>query len=52
MDRACSTHGEKNACTISMEKPEGERPPGIPRCRLENTEMDLTEDGVLWSGLI
>jgi hypothetical protein len=34
VDRVCSTTVEKrNACGIFVEKPEGKRPLGRPRCR-------------------
>jgi hypothetical protein len=43
MDRARSIHEEmRNACRVLMEKPEGNRPLGRPRCKLEdNIKMDL-----------
>jgi hypothetical protein len=50
MGEACSTHGEKNAYMILVEKPEGERPLGRPRQRWEdNIKMDLREIG--WGGM-
>jgi hypothetical protein len=47
MGRTCSTHGEKrNACRILVGKPEGMRPLGRPRSRLEdNIIIDLREIG-------
>jgi hypothetical protein len=46
--------GEKrNAYRILVGKPEGKRPPGTRRRRWEdNIKMDLTYDGVVWTGLI
>jgi hypothetical protein len=59
--------GEKrNVCMVFMEKPEGKRPLGGPRCRWEdNTKIDLREvrwgymdlihlaqDGDQWSSLV
>jgi hypothetical protein len=51
MGRACSTNGPKrNANRISVGKPEGKRPLGIPRRRwLDNIRMDLREIG--WGGM-
>jgi hypothetical protein len=51
MNRACSTNGEKkNAYRILVEKSEGERPLGRPRCRwVDNVKMDLREIG--WGGM-
>jgi hypothetical protein len=47
MDKACSTHREKrNACKVSVEKPEGKRPLGRPRRRWEDSiKTDLREIG-------
>jgi hypothetical protein len=47
MGWACSTNGEKiNAYKILLEKPEGKRPLGRPRCRWEdNIRMVLREIG-------
>jgi hypothetical protein len=43
--------GEKNTYRILVEKPEGKRPLGRPRCRLvDNIKVDLREIG--WIGLI
>jgi hypothetical protein len=54
MGRACSTNGEKiNTYGILVGKPEGKRPLGMPSHRLvDNIEIDLREDGVVYSGLI
>jgi hypothetical protein len=51
MGRACSTNGEKrNACRISVGKPEGKSPLGRPRRRWEdNIRMDLREIG--WNSM-
>jgi hypothetical protein len=53
MGRACSTNGEKrNACKISVGKPEGKRSLGRPR--VDNIKIDLREigwDGVDWIDL-
>jgi hypothetical protein len=39
----------RNACRILVEKPEGKRPLGRPRCRwVDNIKMDLREVG--WNG--
>jgi hypothetical protein len=36
-----------------VEKPEGKRPLGRPRRRwVDNTEMNLRQDGMVWIGLI
>jgi hypothetical protein len=38
---------------IFVEKPEGKKPPGRPRCRsVDNIKMDLRErdDGMVWIG--
>jgi hypothetical protein len=46
MGRTCSTHERelRNACNILIEKPEGKRSFGRPRCRREdNIRMDLRE---------
>jgi hypothetical protein len=41
---------KKNAYRTLVEKPEGKRPLGRPRCRwLDNIKMDLREIG--WSGV-
>jgi hypothetical protein len=43
MGGACSTYGEEE---VLVEKPEGKRPLGRPRCRWEdNIKMDLQEIG-------
>jgi hypothetical protein len=42
--------GNRNACSILVGKPEGDRPLGRPRCRRkDNIKMDLTEIG--WGGM-
>jgi hypothetical protein len=48
MGRACSTNGEKrNACRISVGKPEGKSPLRRPKRRWEdNIKMDLREIGL------
>jgi hypothetical protein len=39
--------------TILVEKPEGKRPLGRPRCRcVDNIKIGLREDGMVWIGLI
>jgi len=44
MGGACNTYGEKrNAYMVSVGKLEGKRPLGRPKCRCEDTEMDLKE---------
>jgi hypothetical protein len=44
---------KRNAYRILVGKPSGKRPPGTPRCRLvDNIKMDLSQDGVVWTGLI
>jgi hypothetical protein len=53
MVRGCSTHGVKrNTYRILVGKPEGKRPPRIPRrTSVDNIKMDLREigwDGVDW----
>jgi hypothetical protein len=41
---------KKNGYRILVEKPEGKRPLGRPRCRwVDNIRMDLTEVG--WGGM-
>ena len=46
MGRACSTHGcSRGAYRVLVGKPEGRRPLGKPRRRLENIKMDLGEVG-------
>jgi hypothetical protein len=41
------------ACRILVEKPDGNKPLGRPRCRWEdNIEMGFKCDGVIWTGLI
>jgi hypothetical protein len=54
MGGACSTYGGKrNAYTILVGNPEGKRPLGIPRRRWkDNIEIDLREDGVVWTVLV
>jgi hypothetical protein len=50
MGEACSTHG-RNEYKILVGKPEGKRPIGRPRCKMEDNRMDLREvgwDGVDW----
>jgi hypothetical protein len=43
-------HIWRNACRISVGKPEGKRPQGRPRCRWEdNIKMDLRRIG--WGGM-
>jgi hypothetical protein len=51
MGRACSTQGEKRkAYRILVGKPEGKRPLGRPRHRLEeNINMDFR--GIGWGGM-
>jgi hypothetical protein len=50
MGRACSTHGENNACRVLIGKPEGKRPLGRLKHRRDgNTRMDLREIG--WCGM-
>jgi hypothetical protein len=51
MSRACSTHRKKmNEYRILVGKPEGKRPPGRPRRKVENnTEMAHRVIG--WGGL-
>jgi hypothetical protein len=46
--------GEKrNAYRILVGKPEGKRPLGRPRRRwVNNIEMDLREDEMVWIGLL
>jgi hypothetical protein len=48
---ACGTHGEiRNAYSILVGRPEGNRPLGIPRNRWEdNIRMDLRE--IWWKGM-
>jgi hypothetical protein len=52
MDKACSTHGEKeNAYRILVGKLEGKSPPARSRNKSENIKMDLREterDGMDW----
>jgi hypothetical protein len=50
MDRACSKHGEKrNACRVSVEKSEGNRPLGRPKRKWENNiKINVREIG--WGG--
>jgi hypothetical protein len=57
MGRACSEHGEmKNAFKILIRKPEGKRPLGSYRHRLEyNIKMDIRAiefEGVDWIHLV
>jgi hypothetical protein len=48
MGRTCGTNGEKrNACRILVGKPEGKRPLGIPRRRLEDT-IKMVLRGIGW----
>jgi hypothetical protein len=43
----------KNAYRLLVGNPEGRRPLGRPRCSwVDNIEMDLGEDGVVWTGLV
>jgi hypothetical protein len=52
MDRACRKHGREklNAYTVSVVKPEVERPLGRPRhVRENNMKMDLKE--IEWGGM-
>jgi hypothetical protein len=56
MGGTCSTNGGKrNAYRLLVEKPEGKRPLGRPRCRwVDNIRMDLGEVGwgdLDWIGL-
>jgi hypothetical protein len=56
MGAACSANrGERTADRLSVRKPEGKRPLGIPRQRwVDNIKMDLIEIGwsaVDWIGL-
>jgi hypothetical protein len=43
---------KRKVCKVLMGKPEGKRPLGRPRCRLEDgIKMDLLETGwCVWSG--
>jgi hypothetical protein len=45
VSRVCSTNvGEKEACRILVEKPEGKRPPGRSRRRwMDNIKMELID---------
>jgi hypothetical protein len=44
---------KRNAYNILVGKPEGKRPLGNPRCSWEdNIKIDLTQNGVVWTGLI
>jgi hypothetical protein len=55
MGRMCGTYGERRwVQTALVGKPEGRRPPGRPRRRLEdNIKMDLREVGWrAWTGSI
>jgi hypothetical protein len=56
LGRACSTNGKKrNAYRILVGKPQGKRPVGRPKCRLEdNIKINLREiewDGMDWIDL-
>jgi hypothetical protein len=43
---------KRNAYRILVEKPEGKRPLGKPRCRwVDNIIMDFREDRMGWYGL-
>jgi hypothetical protein len=49
MSRACSTSGDEgNSYRIFVEKPEGKRPLGPPRCRCVNS---IKWDGMVWLGI-
>jgi hypothetical protein len=50
VDGACGTHGrEEKLYKFFVGKPEGKRPLGRPRCRLEDgIKMDLREIGLGW----
>jgi hypothetical protein len=54
MGMACSTKwAKRNACRILVGKLQGKKPLVRPRCRwVVNIEMDLRENGVVWTGLI
>ena len=36
MGRICRTHGTIQKCKVLVERPDGKRPIGSPRCRYEN----------------
>jgi hypothetical protein len=54
MGRACSTNGAtRNAYRVLVGKPEGKRPLGRPRRRwVDNIEIDLRDNGMVWTGSI
>jgi hypothetical protein len=49
MDRACSTHGTRNAYKILVRKPEGKKSLGKTMCRWEYIRQDLRE--IMWEGV-
>jgi hypothetical protein len=43
----CGTHEGRAVCRVLVERPEGKRPLGRPRCRWEDEiKMDLREIGI------
>jgi hypothetical protein len=53
MGGPCSRNGEKNAYRLLVRKPEGRRLLGRPRRRwVDYIEMDLRQDGVMWTRLV